>query len=70
MGEFVFTDRYDVLSPPLNCKGPCEGTGYIPIWPGELDEELAARWIEAHAACKESDESCDGVHFIRCPVCE
>ena len=29
MAEVAFTDRY--VRPPNGCKGPCEGTGAVPV---------------------------------------
>lgn len=26
-----FVDRYTAMGPPNGCKGPCEGTGWVPV---------------------------------------
>lgn len=70
------TDRYDILGPPNGCKGPCEGTGWVPVKgrnmttegiqsPLETDPVLLALWNKA----EEENPTTDGYHFVPCPTC-
>src|SRR5260221_237340 len=77
--EMEFTDRYKALGipypdPETTCKGPCEGTGFVPIKAGESDPVYRALWQEAHLNhCTPFQEmregKCDGWHFVRCQDC-
>lgn len=69
--SFQFFDRYDALGiprpdPATMCKGPCEGTGLVPISRDETDPELRRRWDVA----EQESPSDDGWHFVVCPTCE
>jgi hypothetical protein len=69
--SFQFFDRYDALGIPLPdpatmCKGPCEGTGVVPISRDETDPELRRRWDVA----EQENPADDGWHFVTCPTCE
>ncbi len=82
----VSTDRYQALGipypdPKTMCLGPCEGTGWVPVYVNipalegdetrcrledEPDLVLRALWDAA-----ESKKPCDdGWHFVACPECE
>lgn len=73
MNGMEFTDRYQALGmpypdPATMCKGPCEGTGVVPVTADDLSgPRFAALWHEAHA--KPHAETCDGWHFVVCPDC-
>ena len=73
--ELEFTDRYQALGipypdPKTQCKGHCEGTGFVPIKKDEdfnkYDPRFQKRWEENEA----TEPSEDGWHFIVCPDCE
>jgi hypothetical protein len=64
------TNRYIALeipypNPETVYKGPCEGTGFVPIDSGELNPILKRLWSEA----EEKEHSEDGWHFVKCPEC-
>lgn len=74
-------DRYTALGPPSDCKGPCEGTGFVPVFVSkkripkgrravfkldETDPELRRRWDAAERV----EPSKDGWHFVPCPTCK
>lgn len=79
-----FFDRYTALGiprpdPATMCKGPCEGTGLVPVQrprdgdlfvapdpDAKMEEELMRRWEEAES----KNPSDDGWHFVTCPTCE
>ena len=74
-----YSDRYTALGiTPSGCEGPCEGTGFVPVYMGsgdsrpdsarpgdESDPALIARW----EAMEQDVPSTDGWHFVRCPTC-
>ena len=64
-------DRYSILGKPPKdyCKGPCEGTGVVPVNKDvkKRSKELYKRWL---AAEKKLGPTEDGYHFVKCPVCE
>jgi hypothetical protein len=78
----VVADRYTALGiKPSKCDGPCEGTGFVPVFrppavasfagaprTAEIVErrELALRW---HLAEKKEPAD-DGWHFVPCPRCK
>lgn len=69
--SFQAFDRYDALGiprpdPATMCKGPCEGTGVVPISRDETDPELRRRWDVA----EQENPADDGWHFVVCPACE
>ena len=72
--------RHDFL-PQTGCEGPCEGTGYVPVYmaegdrrgsdsgivsPSEEDIVLVHCWREA----ERENPSHDGWHFVKGPVCD
>ena len=66
-----FTDRYKALGipypdPKTMCKGPCEGTGVVPVGAGETTPVLYTLWLAAEA----KEPSDDGWHFVTCPDCK
>lgn len=65
---FILSSRYTVLGkPPKNyCKGPCEGTGIVPVGPKVKDKALRKLYLEA----KSKRQSEDGYYFVKCPVCK
>ena len=79
--EIELVDRYSFLGPPSGCPGPCEGTGWVPVYcafadmsrlsderfpyKSERDPELRRRWLEADRR----GPSRDGWHFVKCPLC-
>jgi hypothetical protein len=67
-GVMVFADRYSALGPSNGCKGPCEGTGWVPVRAGARGE-LLARWRTAHDTRCTGGTNCDGWHFVPCPEC-
>lgn len=73
----ILISRYDVL-PYNECKGMCEGTGFVPVYmhygdlrgedcrrPDETNSELIYLWWEA----EDKSPTEDGWHFVRCPLC-
>jgi hypothetical protein len=65
-----FFTRYDALgidypNPDTMCLGQCEGTGWVPIQQGDLDEPWRALWLEAEA----KSPGDDGWHLVKCPSC-
>ena len=76
MNTIEFTDRYKALGirdpdPETVCKGPCEGTGIVPIHRDEKNYPYYLAWNVAHRECGKSwwSEPCDGWHFVRCRTC-
>lgn len=73
----VFTDRYSVFGPPSKCKGQCEGTGMVPVWPssgffdGKDDESIHYReaWRAAEAKSPTRGSGVDRTHFVNCYDC-
>lgn len=47
--QLTFTDRYDVMGPPNDCKGDCEGTSWIPVRESDDNPEYVRRWWRGHA---------------------
>lgn len=84
----TFTDRYDALGiprpdPKTMCKGPCEGTGIVPVCyadpkPGQLTlvrvrDESDPEEVELRRrwrVAEQENPADDGWHFVTCPVCE
>lgn len=72
-GEAIVSDRYSALGPPNGCRGPCEGTGYVPIRPGgptwDWKDDTSRALREAWFAAEAEKHAPDGYHFLRCPDC-
>lgn len=70
---FEFVDRYDTLGMPEPdaddiCPGQCEGTGWVPVYEDDPNDEEGNwhdYWLEAEA----ESPTDDGYHFVRCPLC-
>lgn len=62
-------DRYSALGipgpdPATVCRGPCEGTGFVPV--REDDTEYGDDWKLAEA----KSATDDGWHFVACHACK
>ena len=87
--KIEFTDRYSALGmalpdPKTMCKGPCEGTGYVPIkgfaWEQEKKgmgglvsmggpSSADARYQEKWQEAEDKEPTDDGWHFVKCLDC-
>ena len=68
--KIEFTDRYKALGipypdPKTMCKGPCEGTGMVPVQERDDDQAYSELWRQA--AIKQPSD--DGWHFVVCLDC-
>jgi hypothetical protein len=73
MTTITIADRYSALGPPSTCKGPCEGTGWVPVHRDgsvrrerKVSAELSRRW----EAAEKAKPTKDGWHFVACPRCK
>jgi len=63
-------DRYSALGiprpdPVTVCRGPCEGTGFVPMTKASAPPAYRAAWDAAEVAAP----SDDGWHFLKCQTC-
>jgi hypothetical protein len=72
VSEIEWTDRYHALGIPdpelaAMCDGPCEGTGWVPVYSDEADPRYAALWQEAEAKAPTGEAG--GGHLVDCLDC-
>ena len=67
MQKNQWNDRYGGKwpDPTSVCKGPCEGTGKVPVHHSDRSEPYHRLWLEA----EKKSPSEDGWHFVKCPDC-
>jgi hypothetical protein len=80
------TDRYAALGvpwpdPATVCRGPCEGTGVVPVFLAEgraylespsavvLEDEQDPQLVAAWEAAEAERPTDNGWHFVVCPDC-
>lgn len=63
--SFTVADRYSAFGQANHCKGPCEGTGWVPINKDDMSEPWRSLWVHSEKDAK----SDDGWHFVPCPDC-
>lgn len=66
-----YADRYTALGiphpdPKTVCRGPCEGTGWVPVTADAEEPQARQRWQQAEA----EKHTNDGYHFVKCWACE